>query len=79
MLKFHKRRSTQCPDAIDLISSKKFVYIRKNIKRVESMSNGRVEYHYDEAKMRRVDFAIYLAEKNQADTDYVAMMTEVDV
>lgn len=81
-LNYRHAESDTCPDEIDKSSSPTTVYVRKNITRVEKENEDgstHTAYEYDEAKLSRSDYAIYLAENNEAMVDYIAMMEGVDL
>ena len=77
------------PAEVDLTSapassySQGFVYLRKNIQRIEVEDPTTGETHevwdYDEAILTRADYGIYAAEQAQANLDYLACMTDVDL
>lgn len=68
---WYKSESTARPAAVDTISSKKYVYIRKNIKEVEredEMTEIKVKfYQYDEAKIPKEIYPIIESQTNQDD------------
>ena len=59
-LRFNKSQSSVRPEPIDTTSSKKVVYIRQNI--VEIQKNDTTFYEYDEAKLTKDEYKIYLDE-----------------
>lgn len=59
-LRFNKSQSSVRPELIDTTSSKKVVYIRQNI--VEIQKNDTTFYEYDEAKLTKDEYKIYLDE-----------------
>ena len=60
------------PLEIDTSSSKKFVYLRRNI--TEEQREEELIYTYEEQKITKQEYALYLSEKNQADIEYLSMM-----
>ena len=65
-LEFYKSSSSVKPELIDTTSSKKVVYIRKNI--VEVQKDDAVFYEYDEAKLTKAEYQEYLKELEATDT-----------
>ena len=57
---FNKSQSSVRPELIDTTSSKKVVYIRQNI--VDIQKNDTTFYEYDEAKLTKDEYKIYLDE-----------------
>lgn len=89
-LNYKKSQSSIKPDLIDTTSSKKYVYLRKNIVEVnskdEQSGEDRSYFEYDEAKLTRSEYEEYLKElsildiqQQRADIDYIALMTGVDL
>lgn len=67
---------------MDLESSPTVVYIRKNIEeqQIEDMDGNLItQYVYDEAKVPQTEYAVMESEKNTANIDYIAMMTDVEL
>ena len=64
-LRFNKSQSSVRPEPIDTTSSKKVVYIRQNI--VEIQKNDTTFYEYDEAKLTKDEYKIYLDELKTLD------------
>ena len=60
-----------------------YAYLHKNIQYIEKedemTGEKRMVWDYDEAVLSRTNYAIYAAEKAQADVEYVACMTDVDL
>ena len=78
------------PAEVDLSNAKQsslspigYVYLRKNIQRIEVTDPVTGEttevWDYDEAILTRADYGIYAAEQAQANLDYLACMTDVDL
>lgn len=63
---FIKSQSTVKPELVDTTSSKKVVYIRKNI--VEIQKDDTTFYEYEEAKLTKDEYKEYLAELETQDT-----------
>lgn len=89
-LNYKKSQSSIKPDLIDTTSSKKYVYLRKNIVEVnskdEQSGEDRSYFEYDEAKLTKSEYEEYLKElsiidiqQQRADIDYIALMTGVDL
>lgn len=77
------------PQEVDTESSKRYVYVRKDIKELErETEEGKETYFsYLEQKIAREDWEVYQkaseanesAEQNRADIAYVAIMTGVEL
>lgn len=89
-LNYKKSQSSIKPDLIDTTSSKKYVYLRKNIVEVnskdEQSGEDRSYFEYDEAKLTKSEYEEYLKElsildiqQQRADIDYIALMTGIDL
>lgn len=73
------------PETIDDISSKKWVYLRRNI--VECEREDETDptikekfYKWEEMKIPKENYPIYeLAVQNAANLDYLAMMSDIDL
>lgn len=89
-LNYKKSQSSNKPDLIDTTSSKKYVYLRKNVVEVnskdEQSGEDRSYFEYDEAKLTKSEYEEYLKElsildiqQQRADIDYIALMTGVDL
>lgn len=89
-LNYIKSQSSVKPELIDSTSSKKYVYLRKNIteiSRVDENTNESIYfYEYDEAKLTPEQYERYLKElsiidvqQQRADIDYIALMTGIDL
>ena len=90
MMKWYKSESTVRPDEVDTTSSKKVVYLRRNIvekQREDEISGETVTYYeYDETKLTKEEYAEHLKgldlidiEQQRADIDYLAIMTGVEL
>ena len=64
-LEFYKSSSSVKPELIDATSSKKVVYIRRNI--VEIQKDDSTFYEYDEAKLTKDEYEEYLKELGATD------------
>lgn len=82
-LNWGKSESTVRPPETDAESSQTTVYLYRNItekERTDEEGGETITYYECEvAKLSRSDYGIYLAEKNAADTEYIAMMTDTDM
>lgn len=85
-----KSESTIKPELVDTTSSKKYVYLRKDIietQKTDELSNETITlYEYQEAKLTKAEYQEYLTElsiidiqQQRADIDYIAIMTGVDL
>ena len=83
-------QSTKKPELVDITSSKKYVYLRKDIietQKTDEFSNETITlYEYQEAKLTKAEYQEYLAElsiidiqQQRADIDYLAIMLGVDL
>lgn len=89
ILNYRKSESSVYPELIDTTSSKKCVYLRKNVIEVQSEDlNGEIytTYKYDEAKLTKEEYEQYLEElsvldirQQRADIDYILFMTGLEV
>lgn len=88
ILNYIKSESTIKPELIDTISSKKVVYLRKNIneKKRDIEGESQTYYEYDEAKLTKGEYEEYKIQlatldirQQRADIDYIALMTGVDL
>ena len=61
-LNYVKSQSSVKPELIDTTSSKKYVYIRRNI--VEAQTEENTMYEYEEAKLTKEEYKDYLEELN---------------
>ena len=71
-LNYKKSQSSIKPDLIDTTSSKKYVYLRRNVVEVnskdEQSGENRSYFEYDEAKLTRSEYEQYLKEINSTKT-----------
>jgi hypothetical protein len=89
-INYIKSESTIKPELVDTTSSKKYVYLRKDIietQKTDEFSNEVITlYEYQESKLTKAEYQEYLAElsiidiqQQRADIDYIAIMTGVDL
>lgn len=81
-LKFYTSESTIKPELLDITTCQNGVYIRRNVTTAQrEMEDGSPQkiYLYEEAFLSKEDYAVYLAQENAANIDYIAMMQEVDL
>ena len=78
------------PELIDDTSSKRMVYLRRNIvssiEKDENDGSATTIYTYEEAKLTKEEYDKYLSElsikdiqQQRADIDYIAMMLGIDL
>ena len=73
------------PLVTDETSSKKWVYVRRNIEEFEreDETDPAIKekfYRWEEMKIRKEDYPIYQLEvQNVANLDYIAMMSDIDI
>lgn len=81
-MEWYQSESNTMPAEVDLESSPTTVYFRRNIREVER-ENERDEkytvYVYEEATMPKSKYASHQAYTNQANIDFIAMMTDVEL
>lgn len=74
-MEWYKSRSSERPSETDTTSSEKYNYVRKNI--VEVNEEEGTYFEYDEAKVLKEDWGIYLELiQAKADIEYLNMVTE---
>lgn len=82
-LNYKKSESAASPPLIDAASSKKVVYLRKDIaekQRIDPTTGQTCAYYeYLEAKIPKAQYEKHLQEQARADIDYIALMTGVDL
>lgn len=80
---WYKAESSVRPELEDLTSSAVFNYARQNIVEEERMREDGsiyIVFVYDEIKVHKEDWELFKdSQKQRADIDYLAMMTEVDL
>lgn len=73
------------PAIVDETSSKKWVYIRRNIEEFEREDETDLTikekfYRWEEMKIRKDNWKLYEAvERNTANIDYIAMMEDIEI
>ena len=71
------------PNAVDTTTSRVYNYIRKNIhqeQREDDDGNILTVWVYEEKKISKENWELYKAvERNSANIDYIAMMTDVEI
>lgn len=72
-----KSESTVFPESLDITSSKSTVYVRENV--VAEEREGTTMYVYDETEYDRAEYESLALAQTRADTDYIAIMTGVDL
>ena len=82
-MEWKKIKGTQLeePLEIDMTSSKKYAYIRRNIERKttkDELGNDNQYWEYDEAKLTHKEFELYMIEKNRSDIDYIMAMSDIE-
>ena len=78
-MEWKKVESMNRPSEYDFTSSKKYNYVRRNVKEVEREHDGEnyVAFEYEEAKVTKDDWNLFLdLRQAQADIDYLNMVTE---
>lgn len=82
-LTYKRSESTLFPPLIDAASSKKVVYIRKDVvegQRTDELTGETYTYYeYLEAKVPKAEYKEYQQEQVRADVDYIALMMGVDL
>lgn len=82
-LKYEKSESAISPPLIDATSSKKVVYLRKDVSEKqhtdETTGQTYAYYEYLEAKVSKEEYQAHLQRQQRADIDYIALMTGVDL
>lgn len=88
IVKYYKSISFNYPELIDTTSSKKVVYLRKNIEIKQQEINNDIQtyYEYDEAKLTKEEYNQYLnkistmdIQQQRADIDYIALMMGINL
>jgi len=71
------------PSLVDTTSSKKWVYVRRNIEEHEREDDEGIKekfYKWEEMKIPKENYPIYELEvQNAANLDYLAMMSDIDI
>ena len=85
MSTWYEGTSSVYPSLVDTTSSKKWVYVRRNIEEFEreDETDPTIKekfYRWEEMKIRKEDYPIYQLEaQNVANLDYIAMMSDIDI
>lgn len=83
MSTWYEGTSSVYPSLVDTTSSKKWVYVRRNIEEHERENDEGIKekfYKWEEMKIRKEDYPIYQLEvQNSANLDYIAMMSDIDI
>lgn len=71
------------PDAVDTTTSKVYNYVRRNIReeqREDEEGNRYTVWVYEEMRIAKDEWELYKSvERNTANIDYIAMMTDVEI
>jgi hypothetical protein len=84
-MNWYYAEGNKCPAIVDKISSKKWVYIRRNIEEFEREDEidptiKKKFYKWEEMKIPKENYPIYELEvQNAAKLDYLAMMSDIDL
>ena len=82
-MEWTESRSVVRPKEIDLDCSPTTAYFHRDIREEEVVDpdtkEKRTEYIYEEAIMPKTEYASQLAYRNQANIDFIAMMTDVEL
>jgi hypothetical protein len=82
---WYRGESSVHPQLVDTTSSKKWVFVRRNIEEFEREDEVDPEikkkyYSYEEMKIPKENYPIYELEvQNAANLDYLAMMGDIDL
>lgn len=78
---WHQSESYTIPAEVDLNSSPTTVYFRKNIREEQREMYGEkyTVYVYEEATMPKSEYASHKAYTNQANIDFIAMMSDIEL
>lgn len=77
ILEYYTAQSDVTPALVDTTSSQKYNYIRRNIKEVEKEDPDGSKYtiyEYEEAKLTKVDYAIYLVDQTSGEANTQAQL-----
>jgi hypothetical protein len=81
-MNWYTSESTVRPKELDLDISPTTVYFRRNIHTETRQDEGGEAYTifvYEEATLPKAEYAAHLAAQNQANIDFIAMMTDVEL
>lgn len=80
---WYSGESSIYPALVDTTSSKKWVYVRRDIEKHERENEQGIKekfYKWEEMKIPKENYPIYeLAVQNAANLDYFAMMSDIDL
>ena len=83
MSTWYEGTSSVYPSLVDTTSSKKWVYVRRNIEEHEREDDEGIKekfYKWEEMKIPKENYPIYeLEAQNAANLDYLAMMNDIDL
>lgn len=83
MSTWYEGTSSVYPSLVDTTSSKKWVYVRRNIEEHEREDDEGIKekfYRWEEQKIPKENYPIYELEvQNAANLDYLAMMSDIDL
>ena len=83
MSTWYEGTSSVYPSLVDTTSSKKWVYVRRNIEEHEREDDEGIKekfYKWEEMKIPKDYYPIYELEvQNAANLDYLAMMNDIDL
>ena len=83
MSTWYEGTSSVYPSLVDTTSSKKWVYVRRNIEEHEREDDEGIKekfYRWEEQKICKENYPIYELEvQNAANLDYIAMMSDIDI
>lgn len=83
MSTWYEGTSSVYPSLVDTTSSKKWVYVRRNIEEHEREDDEGIKekfYKWEERKIPKENYPIYELEvQNAANLDYLAMMSDIDI
>lgn len=83
MSTWYEGTSSVYPSLVDTTSSKKWVYVRRNIEEHERENDEGIKekfYRWEEQKIPKENYPIYELEvQNTANLDYIAMMSDIEL
>lgn len=83
MSTWYEGTSSVYPSLVDTTSSKKWVYVRRNIEEHEREDDEGIKekfYRWEEQKIPKENYPIYELEvQNAANLDYIAMMSNIEL
>ena len=78
-MKKYKSQSTEIPNEWDLTSSEECVYKNTNIVETAPTETAPKMYSYDVEEHSRYEYESLILAQTRADTDYIAVMTGVEL